>query len=142
MFGRVGGDRLDYSIPRAGIPIPFPLLGTSRYWSMNRLLTVTLDATASMSDSKQSFSTFEELRSYVAETLGKLESLKSEHFPLTEDVLFRSGEPCAIYFCLHGPRQVRLSALWETEKNRILFYGSCGRRVGEAELAASPKLAA
>lgn len=93
-----------------------------------------------MPDSKQSFSTFEELRSYIAATLGKLESLKSEHFPLTEDVLFRSGKPCAIYFCLHGPRQVRLSAVWETDENRILFYGSCGRRVHHTQLAIAPEL--
>ncbi len=95
-----------------------------------------------MAESKRSFGTVEELRRYVAETLGKLESLKVDSFPLTEDLLFRSGEPCAVYFCLHGPRQVRLSALWETVENRILFYGSCGRRVGLTQLDVSPKLAA
>jgi len=95
-----------------------------------------------MAESKQSFETVEQLRQFVAETLGKLESLKIDSFPLTEDVLFRAGEPCAVYFCLHGPRQVRLSALWETVENRILFYGSCGRRVGLTQLECSPKLAA
>lgn len=95
-----------------------------------------------MPNSKQSFATFEELRRYVAETLGKFESLKAEQFPLTEDVLFRSGKPCAIYFCLHGPRQVRLTAVWETDENRILFYGSCGRRVQRRQLDSSPKLMA
>ena len=95
-----------------------------------------------MADIKQSFGTIEELRQYVAETLGKLESLRSDIFPLTEDILFRSGEPCGIYFCLHGPRQVRLGALWETDKNRILFYGSCGRRVNQTHLESSPKLGA
>ena len=95
-----------------------------------------------MLDSKQSFATFEELRGFVADTLGKIESLKAEHFPLTEDLLFRSGQPCGIYFCLHGPRQVRLSAVWETVENRILFYRSCGRRVLRTQLTAAPKLAA
>lgn len=95
-----------------------------------------------MSDSKQSFGTFDELRGFVAQTLGKLESLQSEHFKLTEDVLFRSGQPCAIYFCLHGPRQLRLSAVWETQENRILFYDSCGRRVHRTQLESAPKLAA
>lgn len=95
-----------------------------------------------MSDSTKSFGTFDELRKYVAETLGKLESLSADRFPLTEDVLFRAGKPCAIYFCLHGPRQVRLSALWETDNNRILFYSSCGRRAIETQLSLSPKIAA
>ena len=93
-----------------------------------------------MSDSTQAFGTFAELRQYVADTLGKLESLSADRFPLTEDILFRAGEPCAIYFCLQGPRQVRLSALWETDENRILFYGSCGRRVQRTQLVASPRL--
>lgn len=95
-----------------------------------------------MADSKHSFDTIDELRRYVAETLGKFESLKVDSFPLTESILFRAGEPCAVYFCLHGPRQVRLSALWETVENRILFYGSCGRRVGQTQLGFGPKLAA
>lgn len=93
-----------------------------------------------MSDIKQSFTTIEELRQYVAETLGELESLRFDQFPLTEDLLFRSGQPCAVYFCLHGPRQVRLSAVWETEANRILFYGSCGRRVQRTQLLEAPRL--
>jgi hypothetical protein len=95
-----------------------------------------------MPNSMQAFGTLEELRQYVAETLGKLESLSADRFPLTEDVLFRAGEPCAIYFCLHGPRQVRLSALWETDNNRILFYSSCGRRASETQLSLSPRIAA
>lgn len=95
-----------------------------------------------MSDSMQAFGTFEELRRYVAETLGKLESLRHDQFPLTENLLFRSGQPCAVYFCLHGPRQVCLSAVWETDENRILFYGSCGRRVQRTQLLESPRLVA
>lgn len=95
-----------------------------------------------MADSQHSFETIEELRCYVAETLGKLESLKPDSFPLSENILFRSGEPCAVYFCLHGPRQIRLSAIWDTVENRILFYGSCGRRVGQTQLEYFPKLAA
>ena len=94
-----------------------------------------------MPDKKLSFGTFEELRSYVAETLGNFESLKAERFNLTEDTLYRAGRPCAVYFCLHGPREVRLSAVWETDGNRVLFYGSCGRRVQSMQLATAPKLA-
>lgn len=87
------------------IPIPFPPLG--RWFTsvaiLTRLQYLNLSQLALMADIKQSFGTIEELRQYVAETLGKLESLRSDIFPLTEDIRFRSGEPCGIYFCLHGP---------------------------------------
>lgn len=95
-----------------------------------------------MPASRHSLATIHELRRYVAETLGKIESLELEQFPVTEELLIRSGRPCAIYFCLHGPRQVRLSTVWETEANRILFYGSCGRRVQLTQLDVSPSLVA
>ena len=36
------------------------------------------------------------------------------------------GNPAEYHFCLHGPRAVKLSAIWETDANTILFYGSRG----------------
>ncbi|MEM9656755.1 MAG: hypothetical protein AAF961_00205, partial [Planctomycetota bacterium] len=39
------------------------------------------------------------------------------------------GQPCGIHFCLHGPRALKLTAIWETDRNTILFYGSRGERV-------------
>jgi hypothetical protein len=43
-----------------------------------------------------------------------------------------------MYFCLYGPRELQLSAIWETEGNSVLFYGSCGRRVQRTALLAPP----
>ena len=82
--------------------------------------------------------TLEELRQFVAATLGRLEMLKSDQFELTHQVLYRSQRPCGVLFCLHGPRTLRLSAIWDTDKNRILFYGSCGRRLQRTKLVQSP----
>ncbi len=50
--------------------------------------------------------------------------------------------PCGIFFCLHGPRDVRLTAIWETERNTILFYGATGERLHKTQLAEAPTLAA
>ena len=82
----------------------------------------------------------EELRRYVADTLAQLEMLKSDQFELSQQVLYRAGKPCGIYFCLHGPRSLRLSAIWETDQNTILFYGSCGRRMHRTRLAQAPTI--
>ena len=55
--------------------------------------------------------TIEELRLYVADTLGRLEMLKADQFELTQQVLYRAQRPCGVLFCLHGPRALRLSAI-------------------------------
>ena len=87
-------------------------------------------------DSKQ-VETFEELAHYVMDTLGRRGMLKSE---LSQEMIFRRGKNCGILFCLHGPRAVKLTAIWETEQNRVLFYGSCGRRMHCTVLARAPSL--
>ena len=95
-----------------------------------------------MLESTKSVTTVEELKTYVAETLGKLESLRSEQFELSQHLLCRGGKPCGVYFRLQGPRALSLSAVWETERNSILFYGSCGRRVHRTKLLVAPRLSA
>jgi len=36
---------------------------------------------------------------------------------------------------------VKLTAIWETEKNTILFYGSAGERLQRTTLTVAPELA-
>ncbi len=93
-----------------------------------------------MLERSASVPSLDELRSYVAEVLGTLESLKTDQFQLSQNILMRAGKPCGIYFCLQGPRALRLSAIWETDQNSILFYGSCGRRVHRTKLILSPTI--
>jgi hypothetical protein len=50
-------------------------------------------------------------------------------FQVTERVLLKCGECCGILFCLHGPRSVRLTAVWETITNSINFYDSTGEKI-------------
>lgn len=81
-----------------------------------------------------------DLRKYVRHTICEHHELEADAFEVTERILVRNGRPCGIFFCLHGPRSVRLTAIWETERNTILFYGSAGQRVQTTQLTAAPKL--
>ncbi len=94
-----------------------------------------------MVDRERRLQTLDDLRTYVAETLGQLEALEHRQFPLSQHVLYRSGKPCGIHFCLHGPRAVRLTAIWETDRNTILFYSSRGERVQRTRVLAAPEVA-
>lgn len=82
-----------------------------------------------------------DLRGYVYRTLCEENDFEIGAFEITERFLVRGGAPCGIYFCLHGPRSVRLTAIWETDRNSILFYGSRGERLARTQLAQAPSLA-
>ena len=55
------------------------------------------------------------IRRYVNETLCRQDQLETNHFPLSERILVRGGAPCGVFFCLHGPRSLCLTAIWETD---------------------------
>lgn len=80
------------------------------------------------------------IRRYINETLCKKDRLETNHFPLSERVLVRGGIPCGMLFCLHGPRSLCLTAIWETDHNTILFYGSRGERFCRTQLIAPPRI--
>jgi hypothetical protein len=84
--------------------------------------------------------TLEQLREFVNEVLCEHHQLELNAFPLTERILVRGERPCGVYFCLHGPRQVKFSAIWETENNTVLFYGSSGERFQKVQLVEAPRL--
>ena len=81
-----------------------------------------------------------DLRSYVHQTICDQNELEPGVFPVTERFLVRGRKPCGIFFCLHGPRSVKLTAIWETDRNTILFYSSSGERVLKAQLVQAPVL--
>jgi hypothetical protein len=95
-----------------------------------------------MVESQRRLQSLDDIRNYVAETIGRLESLEHRQYPLSQHILYRSGKPCGVHFCLHGPRAVRLSAIWETDRNTILFYSSRGERVERIRVLAAPEVAA
>ncbi len=80
------------------------------------------------------------IRRYVTETLCEKDQLEVNSFPLHEKVLVRSGTPCGVHFSLYGPRSLYLAAIWETDRNTILFYGSRGERFRKTQLIAPPRI--
>jgi hypothetical protein len=94
-----------------------------------------------MLTSDEAIQSLDELRDYVCKTLCDYDQLEIGAFRMTERILVRSGKPCGLYFCLHGPRAVQFSAIWETEGNTVLFYSSNGERFKKVQLVAAPALA-
>lgn len=70
----------------------------------------------------------EELREYVHRTLCRRENLLQDQSPLDESPLYRGGQRCGIQFVVHGPRSVRLSAIWASDLNVIYLYDTRGER--------------
>lgn len=93
-----------------------------------------------MSTQMAKVSNLEDLRDYVNETFCDQYQLKIGAFQMTERLLRRGGRPCGIYFCLHGPRAVKFTAIWETERNQVLFYSSTGERFRKTQLLHAPSL--
>ena len=83
---------------------------------------------------------YHSIRDYVNQTLCNRDRLETNHFPLHERLLIRGGRPCGILFCLHGPRSLCLTAIWETDSNTILFYSSRGERFCKTQLIAPPRI--
>jgi len=86
------------------------------------------------------FTELEHLRQYIYQVLCDKEQLEPGVFPMTERVIVRSSDPCGIYFCLHGPRSVKCTAIWETDTNSVLFYGATGERFLRMQLSDSPEV--
>lgn len=76
----------------------------------------------------------DDLRNFVSQTLCDLHDFEMGAFAFTERILVRRDRPCGIFFCLHGPRSVKLTAIWETDRNTVLFYGETGERLLRAQL--------
>lgn len=83
----------------------------------------------------------DQLREFVLRTLCQQNDLEMDVFPATELVLVRRDRPVGLQFCLHGPRNVRLMAIWEFDQQSILFYGSSGQRLGRVQLQRAVRLA-
>jgi hypothetical protein len=82
----------------------------------------------------------DDLSDYVNETLCYHEQLEAGCFQLTRRTLYRNDKPCGIFFCLHGPRQVKLTAIWASDRNVLYFYGATGERYHTVSLADEPPL--
>ncbi len=71
---------------------------------------------------------FEKLCKDIERRLCELGHLEPNQFPMTQREVIRGGKPVGIYFCVHGPRSVKLTAICDLLKNTIIYYGSDGIR--------------
>ncbi len=79
----------------------------------------------------------DKLRSFVMDELCNQNGLLPDAFPMTQRVLYKQGISCGIFYCLHGPRSVRLTAVVDTQTARVLFYDSKGQRTSSHNLQES-----
>lgn len=66
------------------------------------------------------------ISSIIESRLCELGQLVPKHFPMTQRMLVRGGEMVGVYFCIHGPRSVKLTAICDFVKRVVVFYGTDG----------------
>ncbi len=93
-----------------------------------------------MRDDEFTIRDLNDLRDYIYETICEQNDFEVGAFELTERILIRAGQPCGIFFCLHGPRSIQLTAIWENDGNTIWFYGSTGERIQKTQLKSSVEM--
>ena len=76
----------------------------------------------------------EQLRHFIHITLCRKENLLEHHFAMTELELLQNGRRCGLQFVLHGPRSVKLAAVWAVSSNEVLLYDATGNRFGRIRL--------
>lgn len=76
----------------------------------------------------------DQLREFVHLMLCRRENLLEFHFPMSEVELKKNGTLCGIQFLLHGPRRVKLAAVWAADRNEILMYAASGQRFSRLRL--------
>lgn len=78
--------------------------------------------------------TLDQLRLFVHIALCRKENLLEHHFPMSELELTQNGVRCGFQFVLHGPRSVKLAAVWAESSNEILLYDATGHRFSRIRL--------
>jgi len=81
-----------------------------------------------MRNEKIEINNYQQLKQLVSHTLCRQNDFEEGIFQITERLLKKGNHICGIFFCLHGPRSVKLTAVWEMESNTILFYSATGER--------------
>lgn len=64
----------------------------------------------------------------VERRLCELGHLEPHQFPMTQREVVKGGKTVGIYFCVHGPRSVKLTAICDFHQSTVIFYGSDGIR--------------
>ena len=78
--------------------------------------------------------TLDELRQFIHKTLCEKENLLVHQFRMSQLQLTRGNLPCGLQFCLRGPRNVRLAAIWVADQNVVYLYDARGERYAKLRL--------
>lgn len=76
----------------------------------------------------------EDLRAFIHARLCEKENLLADQFGMSEMQLTRRGRTCGLQFSLHGPRNLRLGAIWAADHNQIFLYDAQGNRYEKIRL--------
>lgn len=71
---------------------------------------------------------FDKFCQHVEKQLCRIGQLECGQFPMTRREVSRGGKSCGVYFCIHGPRSVKLTAVYDHRKKTTLYYGTDGVR--------------
>ena len=71
---------------------------------------------------------FTTLSNKIEHRLCELGQLVPNQFPMTQREVVRGGKTVGVYFCVHGPRSVKLTAICDLVKKVVVFYGTDGLR--------------
>jgi hypothetical protein len=83
---------------------------------------------------------FSNLCTTIERRLCDLGQLVPDQFPMTQREVIRGGESVGVYFCVHGPRSVKLTAICDFVKKTVVFYGADGLRRDSMPISISSPL--
>ncbi|MDG2221425.1 MAG: hypothetical protein P8L85_08605 [Rubripirellula sp.] len=81
---------------------------------------------------------YDSLCETVETRLCELGHLEPHQFPMTQREVIRGGKSVGVYFCVHGPRSVKLTAICDFDHNTVIFYGSDGIRKNSWKVSVAP----
>ena len=54
---------------------------------------------------------------------------------MTRRQVLKGGQSCGVYFCVHGPRSVKLTAVYDHKRKTTIYYGTGGVRRGQESIS-------
>ena len=81
-----------------------------------------------MQETTATIATVSDLHQFVHAQLCAKESLLEDQFVTRQETLLLRGRACGRQYQLHGPRSIRLGAVWSSDQNLIYFYDTQGER--------------
>lgn len=90
-----------------------------------------------MQETTATIATLTDLRQYIHAQLCAKENLLEDQFVTRDEILQLRGRPCGRQFQLHGPRSIRLGAVWSSDQNLVYFYDTQGERYLKVRLSTS-----